>query len=118
MTTPQTLRLAARPRVFILPAASATPHDVSDAKRFGELVEIAQPGDGGFYGREAIARITVSLASFSEDDYLVAGVGHPLSVAWASAIAAQKTRGRLRLLYWNRKRREYIPIMHKIFEAA
>lgn len=86
--------------------------DLSDTARFGPVTFLLAPTgiEHPVYRDETIAELRRGLEDFSENDYLVAGIGHPLCLAWATVIAACCSGGKLRLLYWQRNHRRYAPI--------
>lgn len=86
--------------------------DLSDAARFGPVTFLLAPTglENPVYAGETIAKLKKGLDTFSDNDYLVAGIGHPLALAWATVIAACMAGGRLRLLYWQRNHRRYAPV--------
>lgn len=126
-----TLRIAAprRPKVYIVemplrrePSTGrmVPARDVSDAARYGELVVVLPyvPGEE-FRSDEALGRLREGLKDFCpEHDHLVAGLGHPLAMAWASAIVAHACRGYYNLLYWKRTSSRYLSISARVFTSA
>lgn len=79
--------------------------DVSDAARFGDIVYLlpapAPSSDVPMDPAPILKQLQAGLAGFTESDYLVVGMGHPVIAAWAVAIAAMTSKGRLRLLHWD-----------------
>ena len=105
------------PRVFVLDQPRGGNYDVSDAGRFGRITRIEQPGDGAFYNDVALAMVKRAMRDFNRDDYIVAGIGHPLSLFWVAAIAARRTGGNLKLLYWSRRNNEYSAFNINVYDS-
>lgn len=111
-----------RPTVYVVEhpertderGARVPARDLSDASRFGRIVYLLSPSEK-VYPSTTVPKLRASLAKFGEDDFLVAGIGHPLAVAWAAAIASERVGGRLRLLYWQRNNRRYIPVSAALY---
>lgn len=72
-----------------------------DARRFGEIRFLLSPSIKPFRPEAAIRELRDSLDRFTEDDYLLL-VGNPCLIGWATAIAAERTGGRVRMLQWSR----------------
>lgn len=84
-------------------------YDLSPALAFGELVDIFGLGSVEL-GPQALARhLKSKLAGFTADDYLLC-IGDPVVIASASAIAARQAGGRITLLKYERRLREYFPV--------
>ena len=81
--------------------------DFTPALRYGELVTCLPPG----LSFQMIGPITTALKErmrdFRETDYLIA-VGSPLAIVLSSAIALRRTGGKLNLLSWDKRERQYI----------
>jgi hypothetical protein len=93
--------------VFVI---SETSHNIAQALTFGEIKVILPPNTQiAFSPAPTIRRISRALQDFKEDDYLLL-IGDPTCIAIASIIAANKTKGCLKVLKWDRRERLYIPI--------
>jgi hypothetical protein len=85
-------------------------HDLTDARRFGELRFLLPPGDQAPQDPRALIKsLEEGLRHFTSADFLLP-IGHPAYVAWAAAVAARRCGGRLSLLHWNRRLRRYDPL--------
>lgn len=86
----------------------ATPSmDFTPALRYGELVTCL-PQNVSF---QMVAPITQALKErmkdFKESDYLIA-VGSPLAIVLSAAVALRRTGGKLNLLSWDKRERQYL----------
>lgn len=84
--------------------------NVLPAKKFGALQTLLGAHqqivvDSG----SAVQLIQQKLATFCEDDYLLA-IGDPAAIGIACAAAAQANAGRFKILKWDRQEREYYPV--------
>lgn len=96
--------------------------DISDAHRFGQLVTLLPSSDEGaqpFDMALACARVVQGLKAFDHaQDFLIAGMGHPLALACAIAAVAQSGHGKLRLLHWDSRRTAYSPVFIDIIDTT
>lgn len=81
----------------------------SHAGTFGRLVFLLGNDDSPGAPTRTAERLRLGLEDFRAEDYLVP-VGSPALIAWAAAIAAQRTGGSLRLLLWDNGQRLYHPV--------
>lgn len=87
-------------------------YDVSDAKRYGELVYVftkAVPLDPS-----SVAKLDVVLSQYTTDDYLLL-IGNPCLIGWATALAARASGGWVKMLQWSGKFGRYLLIEAKIY---
>ncbi len=91
--------------------------DLTDACRFGEIVYLLPPSGEGrpFDLAPKINEMWDKMACFDEDDYLVAGMGHPLLLAAATMMAHSKTDGRVKMLHWLRDDAGYQAVTVDVF---
>lgn len=111
------------PRVFVINeptqradnGASERKIDLTPAEEFGELVFLFNgskvPGDP----RPVVDELWDRLSDYTPADFVLP-VGHPVLIAWASAIAAAAAGGRLTLLHWDRAHRLYRPRQAVLWE--
>jgi hypothetical protein len=96
-------------------------HDISDAYRYGAVVHLlpSSAESRPFDPAPVIAILERKLGDFDLDrgDYLVAGLGHPLPLAWAAAIVARRCNGCIPLLYWHSRTRTYLPVTAELAAA-
>ena len=88
-------------------------HNVSAARRFGDIKEILAPNAKPFMPELVIDNIYKALATFNNDDYILA-IGNPILIGWSMTIAALMNDGKGRALQWNGKRREYVEIRYNL----
>jgi len=91
--------------------------DLTDACRFGEIIFLLPPSGEGrpFDLKPVVDKLREGLHGFTSDDYLVAGMGHPLSLAAATALAAEAAEGKLKLLHWLRDDAGYQAVTLDLF---
>lgn len=83
--------------------------DTSPANMFGRVVEILKPSLSPFEPQTVLRELNVQLEDFCDDDWLLL-IGNPILISMAFAIAADVNDGRVRVLQWHGKRREYTPV--------
>lgn len=83
--------------------------DMTQAKRFGELIEVLQPDAYRMAIPHLVPAMKHQMRDYGADDYLVA-VGDPSLTVTAALIAAKKTGGLLHLLKWDRMLKDYIEL--------
>lgn len=81
--------------------------DFTPALRYGELVTCLPPNISFHMAKPVTAALKEKMADFNEEDYLVA-VGSPLAIAISAGIAFRKTGGKLNLLSWDKRERQYL----------
>lgn len=82
--------------------------DLTAANKFGEVVVMLPPAANRLHTAPLVAAIKERMADFAPHDYLVA-VGDPSLMVIAGCVAARKNLGRLRLLKWDRRAKDYLP---------
>lgn len=85
--------------------------DFTPALRYGELVVCLSHGISFHITKPVLTALREKMHSFTADDYLIA-VGSPLMIALSSAVALERTGGKLQLLTWDRREAEYL--VHRI----
>lgn len=84
--------------------------DFSQAVRYGELVFLLEPDANPFRPNEdVISALTDQLYDFNTMDFLLL-TGNPVLIGWATAIAAQMSKGSVRFLQWNGRRKCYLEV--------
>ena len=83
--------------------------DISDAERFGSLVELLPAGPMVRSTIHAAGTLRHKLRAFGDADYLLC-MGDPALIGMACAIASQRNAGRYKLLVWDKEVRAYTPI--------
>lgn len=81
--------------------------DFSPALRYGELVTCLPPNVSFHMTKPVTAALKEKMHDFQETDYLVA-VGSPMVIAISAGIAFRKTGGKLNLLSWDKRERQYL----------
>lgn len=88
--------------------------NLGSAKDHGSLVFLLPPGPLPDDPRPTIIALQNGLADFTQNDFLLL-VGDLRAIAWAAAIAADKTGGPLKLLHWQRNQHRYDPVSVDLF---
>lgn len=83
--------------------------DLSPAQEYGEMVFLLPPGPVALSPAPMIRDLRRALEGFTEDDYLLA-LGDPVAIGAATAVAAERTGGKVRMLRWDRRDHRYIEI--------
>lgn len=91
-------------------------YDFSSAARFGELVFLLTPSAKP-HDASVVNELKEKLAKFSDDDHLLL-VGNPALIGFACAIAADWNEGRVSVLQWEGKAKEYVAIKADLYEES
>ena len=91
--------------VYIL---SDTGHDLSDAKKFGEIIIVSEEKYPIFNPSEVIQTIRRGLLDFNEHDYLIVS-GASLVLGLALSHLFLSGAEKINVLIFDAKRREYVP---------
>lgn len=83
-------------------------YDFDSAKRFGDLVFLLTPSAKP-HDPSVIAELIDKLNDYTDKDHLLL-VGNPTLIGFACAIASDVTEGRLKVLQWDGKAKEYVSI--------
>lgn len=92
-------------------------YNISSAERFGKLRFILNPRCNTQRPEEVVAKMDLILAGYTDEDYLLP-IGNPALIGWAVALAAAHNEGRVRMLVWSGKDRNYaevsclLPVRH------
>jgi hypothetical protein len=87
-----------------------TGKDLSKAKEYGELISLLpQKLIVGLSVVQVKQRLDTSLASFSNNDYLLL-IGDPVAIGMAMTIAAKYSNGIVRTLKWDRQLQSYYEV--------
>lgn len=83
--------------------------DISPASKYGEVVTILPPGSQFFAAAEMTRLIKQRLSDldYQPGDWLLP-MGSPVIMAVASAIAARRGNGSLKVLVWDRQTSSYV----------
>lgn len=84
-------------------------YNISPAERFGKLKFILSPRATTARPEEVIAKMDLILRNFTDEDFLLL-IGNPVLIGWATALAAAHNKGRVQLLVWSGKERDYTPV--------
>jgi hypothetical protein len=82
-------------------------YDLTEAKKFGELVYLLRPGN--IYADKlegAIAALKIGLADYTSDDSILA-IGDPVAIGATVLVAGRKTGGRVAILKYDRISENY-----------
>lgn len=88
-------------------------YNISPAERFGKLRFILNPRATLERPEEAIAKMDLILRGYTDDDYLLL-IGNPVLIGWATALAAAHNGGRIALLVWSGKDKDYSPVKTRL----
>lgn len=83
-------------------------YDFESAKRFGELVFLLTPSAKP-HDPSVIEELIEKLNDYTDKDHLLL-VGNPTLIGFACAIAADVAEGKISVLQWDGKAKEYIAI--------
>lgn len=89
--------------------------DLSPASEWGEPIILLAYDQSLPDATKTIRLLTDKLATFCDNDYLVP-IGDPVLMCAATAVAAFRNSGRVKLLKWDRKHSAYFPIQLDIKE--
>lgn len=84
--------------------------DLSTAAKYGPLVDLLSPTARPFSPAHVIGVLREKLGAFSDTDYLLL-IGNPALIGFTVAIAAEANEGRVKLLQWDGRKKEYVPIV-------
>lgn len=88
--------------------------DLTPAAAYGQLIVLLPPNKSPLSGAPVVNELRRALSDFGETDYLLA-VGAPTFIGWATALAADANRGRVRMLIWDREARNYIEVAAQLW---
>lgn len=77
-------------------------HDLSPARRWGELEFLMPPGPVALNPQPMVMELRHKLRNFGDEDLLLA-VGDPTVIGAATAVAADANRGYVRMLRWDKR---------------
>lgn len=84
--------------------------DISPAERFGELTRPLFPSNGvSYYTQNDVHEVRKLLKEYGDDDNILA-IGDPAAIGLTIALAADVNRGKVSVLRWDRRRREYLQL--------
>lgn len=83
--------------------------DISNAERYGEIVELIQPGPMIRATPQVVQTLRHKLMRFNDSDYLLC-MGDPAIIGIACVMAARANSGRYTLLVWDRESSSYYPV--------
>lgn len=78
--------------------------DLTPAKKFGDFVMLFSGTQIPRNPADVVEVMQRTLCHFTRHDYLLP-IGAPELIAWAAALAADRTDGHLKMLVWNRDKR-------------
>ena len=87
--------------------------DLRPAEKFGELVYLLGPDDVPFESEAAVTKLKERLDDITDDDFILL-IGNPCFIGWACAIAAGRLGGKIKLLQWAKRDRDYRVVVVKI----
>ena len=87
--------------------------DLSPAKKFGDLKVLLQHRSLPIDIEPMSQNLKESLKDFSDDDYMLA-IGNPTAMVLSAIIASQNNDGKLKMLYWDSKIKDYISVAFNV----
>ncbi len=88
--------------------------NLNTALRFGNLVELLPAeADLDESVEKQVQLLQEGLFDFARDDVLMA-IGDPIIIAAAAAIVCKKMEGRMRMLKWDKRAKEYFLVEFRI----
>lgn len=88
-------------------------YDVAAAWEHGEVKVMLPIGNRVLTPAAMVARLRHQLKGFTDEDTLL-GIGDPISIGVAIAIAGSFNAGRVHVLRWNRTRHEYVRQLYNL----
>jgi hypothetical protein len=83
--------------------------NLAPARKYGEVVVMLPPEANRMHTAPLVAALKESMRSFRPFDYVVA-VGDPSLIMAAGCIASRATGGRVRVLKWEKRSGDYLPV--------
>lgn len=87
--------------------------DFSSAERYGELIYLLSPTARPFSPEHVISQLKDKLIDFRDEDCLLL-IGNPCLIGFAVAVASWANEGRVRVLQWDGRRREYVLVESRL----
>lgn len=84
-------------------------YDLTPAEAFGELEELLDPWAKPFDTAPILDTLFEKLDGFSDEDFIIC-IGNPILLALAVSVAVDVNDGRVNLLQWNGRQKEYVPV--------
>jgi hypothetical protein len=88
-------------------------YDFSSASRFGELIYLLTP-NAKPHDPSVIKELKDKLSEYGDGDHLLL-VGNPALIGFACAVAADWNEGRLSVLQWDGKNKEYVAVKANLY---
>lgn len=82
-------------------------YNYDPAKVYGELVYCMRHGNARFSARQTVLELRHALRNFTVDDFILP-TGDPGVIGMAIALAAKQTLGKVKVLRWMRKDKDYL----------
>lgn len=83
--------------------------DLTPAAKFGEFETLLPPGDIVLSTGPTLTRLRKGLSTFNDKDYLLL-IGDPVAIGMATTVAAEMNHGRVRVLRWAKRERDYVVV--------
>ena len=92
--------------------------NILGAKEYGELEVLLPPGMNiVLISTPTIRRLEKKLQNFCDEDYLLL-IGDPAAIGIACCVASNNNIGKMKLLKWDRERKEYYPVQIDLFKKG
>tara|TARA_R100001443_G_scaffold487_6_gene2028 strand:- start:7811 stop:8146 length:336 start_codon:yes stop_codon:yes gene_type:complete len=87
--------------------------DLEPAKKFGDLKVLLPHGSLPIDTEPLISSLKISLKDFTSEDFLLA-IGNPTAMVIAGIIASERVNGKIKMLYWDNKIKDYMSVEFSI----
>lgn len=87
---------------------------IEKAEKWGRIDYLLSPSAHPFNPENVIGDLHGKLSKFGDEDLLLL-IGNPALIGMATSVAAYYNNGRVRLLQWSGRHKEYTEIVTKIY---
>ena len=92
-------------------------YDLTPALKFGTLKVLLPHGPVMLSTKPMVDHMRTEMDEFCDEDYILA-VGDPAAIISAGMVASQANKGRVKLLWYDRQQRAYIPLQFDLFNTV
>lgn len=90
--------------------------DLTPAQKFGTIIHLLSPTARPFNPGPIVQELHRKLSNYTPRDYLLL-LGSPTLIGWTTAIAAHYAGGRINLLQWDGRAKEYQAIVAELWKT-
>jgi len=83
--------------------------DLFPAEAYGEIIVMLPEGNHSFVPVQLVSMLEKHLIDFTDEDYLIP-IGDPVACMIAGIIAVKHNNGKINVLKWDKKYRQYIEV--------